>query len=91
MTRLQLLTKLAQTRARKINLTWAQFAGVVSNTDAATKTQILSAANNGNGKVVATVINTLVAQTKYDLARAEVDAMALDDSITVDELISLLG
>jgi hypothetical protein len=91
MTRDELLSKLAVTRARKIVLTWAQFTSAVAGADDALKAQILAAANMSNGRALFTIINGLTVAKKLELARAEVDAVAADDSLTINELIALLG
>lgn len=91
MTREQLLASFAARRAKRIVLTWAQFAGAVGAVDDNVKAQILNAANNGNVRVLSTVIFGIVAAKKIALARAEVDAIAADDTLTVDELIALLS
>lgn len=91
MDREQLLTKFAKKRATKISLTWAQFTEAVAGADATTKAAILQAANASNGRGLFTRINALVQLKKYTLARAEVDAVAADDSLTIDELLALLN
>jgi hypothetical protein len=91
MTRDELLAQLATRRARKISLTWAQFAGAIGAADVNTKNQLLVAANKADGRTLATVVGAIVTATKRGLARAEVDAVAADDTLTIDELIALLS
>lgn len=91
MTRDELLAKFANARARKISLTWAQFAGAVAGAPDPIKAQILAAANASDGRTLFTVINGLVVAKKQDLARAEIDLVAADDNLTIDELIAILS
>ncbi len=91
MTREQLLASLAAKRARSILLTWAQFTGGITALDTTTKALLLEAANGGNGKTMLAIINGVVQAQKTALARAEVDAAAADDNLTIDELIALLS
>lgn len=91
MTREELLVQLANKKARKDNITWAKFASMIASSPAATKTAIVNAVNTNNVNVLATIIFDLVKAEKYLAAKAEVDAIAADDSLTVDELIAILG
>jgi len=91
MTREELLTKFAEARARRISLTWAQFTGAVGAAPDPVKAQILAAANAADGRTLFTVINGLVVARKRELARAEVNVVAADDSLTIDELIAILS
>lgn len=91
MTKDELLSKFAAQRARRIELTWAQFAGAVANADPAAKAVILEAANLSDGQALFTVINSLVIKKKRELARAEIDLVAADDNLTIDELIAILS
>lgn len=91
MTRDELLAKFATARARKITLTWAQFAGAIAAAPADVKAQILEAANKSDGRTLFTVINAIVTVKKIEIAREQIDAVAADDSLTIDELIAILG
>lgn len=92
MTPEQLLTKFATAKARKVDLSWAQFTAAIGGSDASTKAAVLAAANKGNGSALFKIINRLVVAKKYELARAEVDAAAAaDSSLTIDELIAILS
>ncbi len=91
LTRDQLLAKLAQSRARRIELTWAQFVGAVGASDASTKAALLAAVNKGDGRVVFTTLYALSQAKKLALATEEVELVAADDSLTIDELIGLLS
>jgi hypothetical protein len=91
MTREELLNDFARKRAAKITLTWTQFTNAVSNAPALSKTAILNAANSGDGRVLFTEISNLVKDKKNTLARAEIDLVAADNSLTIDELIAILG
>lgn len=86
----ELKTRLATSKARKLSLTWAQFAASVSEASAAQKADILAAVNAGKRKDVATAVMSLANAKKLALARAEVDAMLVDGSMTADDLIALL-
>jgi len=91
MTRDELLTQLANKKARKDSITWGRFAAMIASQPASTKTAIINAINANNMNIVATTIIDLVKAEKLALAKAEVDAIAADDSLTVDELIAILG
>jgi len=91
MTREELLNDFARKRASKIVLTWAQFTSAVSNAPTLSKTAILNAANSGDGRVLFTEISNLVKDKKNTLARAEIDLVAADNTLTIDELIAILG
>jgi hypothetical protein len=91
MTREELLDSFAQRRARKISLTWAQFAGAIGGAPVETKTAILAAANKSDSRALFTLLNGVVIATKRAMARAEVDAVAADNTLTVDELVALLS
>ena len=91
MTREELLVQLANKKARKDSITWAKFASMISSAPAATKTAIVNAVNAGNFNQFSTIVSDLVKTEKYLAAKAEVDAIAVDDSLTVDELIAILG
>lgn len=91
MTREELLTKFAAQRARKTGLTWGQFTAMFTSLGAPEKAQLLDAANKGDARLLFTIINGLVVAKKRELARAEIDLVAADDSLTIDELIAILG
>lgn len=94
MTREELLDSFASKRARKISLTWAQFAGAVGALSDERKERILSLANDGAPASTARlgeVLAKVVAMKKLELARIEVEALVADGSVTVDELLNLLG
>jgi hypothetical protein len=89
MTRAELLTKLASLKARRIVLTWSQFASSVADSDAGTKTAILTAANNEDGRALFSLIIDIVKQKKMSIATAEVESLAADDSLSITELLNL--
>jgi hypothetical protein len=91
MTREELLDSFAKRRARKISLTWGQFASAIGGAPVDTKAAILAAANKSDSRALFTLLNGVVIATKKAMARAEVDAIAADDTLTVDELIALLS
>jgi hypothetical protein len=91
MTRDELLNKFAAQRARRINLTWAQFAAAIGAVDPAVKGLLLDAANRSDGQALFTVVNQIVTRKKRELARAEIDLVAADDNLTLDELIAILS
>ena len=90
MTREQLLDQLARRRARKVALTWAQFATAVQGADVTTKGRLLDAANSMNGSAVALLVLGITGAKKYELALEQVELLTADDSLTVDELTGLL-
>ena len=89
MTREELLTKLASLKARRVVLTWPQFASAVADSNAGTKAAILTAANNEDGRALFSLIIDIVKQKKLAIATAEVEALAADDSLSIDELLGL--
>ena len=91
MTREELLNHFTKLRAKKITLTWTQFASAVSGADATTKAVILAAINNNNAGALDKAMFSLARSKKIELARAEVDAIAVDDNLTVTELTTLLS
>ena len=91
MTRDELLATLATRKARKDVITWARFVSMFAATSQATKTQLITAVNAGNAAAIFTIISDLVRAEKQAKAVSEVNAVAADDSLTVDELIDILG
>lgn len=91
MTRDELLAQFTTRRARKIQLTWAQFTGAIAAAPQNVRDQILLSANTSNGALLTRTIGGVVVEKKRALARAEVDAVAADDTLTINELIAILS
>lgn len=91
MTRDELISQFVDRKAKKTKLTWGQFASAITTADQATKAAILSAANEGNGVQLFNILIPLIRSAKRNIAQAEVDAIAADDNLTIDELINILG
>lgn len=91
MTREELLAELARKRSFKLVLNWGHFSGAVSSAPQATKTITVDAINSGNNPLLASTIIELVRAKRLDVARQEVDAVAADDKLSIDELIDILG
>lgn len=91
MTRDELLATLAQRKARKDAITWGRFVSMFAATTPTTKNNLIAAVNAGNASQIFTIINDLVRAEKLAKAQADVNAVAADNSLTVDELIDILG
>ena len=89
MTREELIARFVQQKANKTVLTWAQFVSAIGAADATTKNIILNAANSGNGHVLFTTIGEIVKQKKRDVAKVDIDAIAADNTLTIDELLTI--
>lgn len=91
MTRDELLATLATRKARKDAITWGRFVSMFAAASPQIKTQLMAAVNAGNAPAIFTIINDLVRAEKQAKAVSEVNAVAADDSLTVNELIEILG
>ena len=91
MTREELLEKFIRQRATKIDLTWNQFAGAIVGSGDSVKARILAAANTGDGRALFTEIAEVVKAKKLEMATEQVNTIAADDSLSIDELLGIFG
>ena len=90
MTRQQLIEYFVRQRTKDIDLNWAQFAGAVGAISADQRVQLLLAVNNGNKEALCNILLKIASDKKRELATVEVNALVADNSLTIDELLTLV-
>lgn len=91
MTREELIANLAAKKAKKDTINWGRFQSAISSTSGANKAAIINAINDNNREVLFNIINSIVVAEKLAKAKADVDLVAADDSLSVNDLIDILG
>lgn len=90
MTKQELINKFIAKQTNNTSLAWAEFASAVSSAPTDVRTQILNAVNARNKQAFAEIVFGLAEQKKKELATTLVNAMVADNSLTLDELLTLV-
>lgn len=90
MTRDELIERFVKNRTKQTALTWGQFVSTVSASTPDEKAQILIALNNGDKDALCAILIGMAKTKKRELAISEVNTIIADNSVTVDELLTLV-
>ena len=90
MTREQLIEYFTRQRIKDTDLTWAQFTSAVGAITVDERTQLLLAINNGDKDALCGSLLKIANDKKRAIAAADIDALVADNTLTVDELLTLV-
>lgn len=90
MTRDEFVSLLIRNRTKLTALTWTEFTGAVTAVSLDEKTQILLAVNSGDKTALSTLLINIANTKKTSLATSYVNDIIADNSLTIDELLTLV-